>query len=107
MKYTSANSYGWGREFGSYNCGVEVSIQALDNFINLFGNVMIIEDRLNEIMMHFTKGVFKVKKGDDNRALLYPRLVDDVCHLSCVFQSARQIGSEAFLNLLFNEIISR
>jgi hypothetical protein len=24
-----------------------------------------------------------------------------------VFQSARQIGSEAFLNLLFNEIISR
>ena len=68
---------------------------------------MIIEDRLDKIMMLFTKGIFKVEKGDDNRPLLYSRLVDDICHLSRVFQSAEQVGGKTFLNLLLNKIISR
>ena len=49
---------------------MEVGIQALYNVTNVFGDVMIVENGLNKIMMHFTKGISKVNKGDDNGTLL-------------------------------------
>ena len=85
---------------------MEVGIQALYNVTNVFGNVMISEDGLNKIMMHFTKRISKVNKGDDNGTLFDSRLINNICHLSRVFQSASQIRSKSFFNVMFNKIIS-
>ena len=85
---------------------MEIGIQALYNVTNVFGNVMIVEDRLNKIMMHFTEGISKVNKSDDNGTLFDSRLVNNICHLSRVFQSASQIRSKSLLNVMSNEIIS-
>ena len=85
---------------------MEIGIQALYNVTNVLGNVMIVEDRLNKIMMHFTEGISKVNKSDDNGTLFDSRLINNICHLSCVFQSASQIRSKSLLNVMFNETIS-
>ena len=86
---------------------MEIGIQALYNFTNVSGNVMIVEDRLDEIVMHFTKGISKVNKGDDNRTLFISSLINNICRLGSVFLSARQIiRSKSFLNVVFNKVIS-
>ena len=35
---------------------MEIGIQALYNVTDVFGNVMIVVDRLDKIVMHFSKG---------------------------------------------------
>ena len=67
---------------------MEIGIQALYDVINVFGNVIKVEDRLDKIVMHFTKGISKVNKGDDNGTLFDSRLINNICHFSSVFQSA-------------------
>ena len=100
------NMHKWNKKIGCYNCGMVIGIQAFYNVTNVFGNVMIVEDRLNKIMMHFTEGISKVNKGDDKGTFFDFRLINNICHLSRVFQSASQIGSKSLLNVMFNEIIS-
>ena len=42
---------------------------------------MIVEYRLDEIVMNFAESILQIKQGDDNRPLSDPGFIDDVGHL--------------------------
>ena len=43
----------------------------------MIGNVVVIKSGLNQVVMNFTKGVFKVQKSNDEWTLLYKRQINN------------------------------
>ena len=56
--------------------------------------------------MNFTEGVFKVQKSNDEWTLFGTSFVNDISHLSSVLKSSRKTWCKAFLNFMFNIVVS-
>ena len=66
---------------------------------------MISKYRVNEVVINFAECIFKVKKGNHERGLLYSCLVNNISHLSGIFQCSRYMRSKSFLNVALDKII--
>ena len=53
-------------------------------------------------MMDFIKSIFEIEKHNDNLALFYPGLVDDMCHLGGMFICTGDFRHEIFFNSMIN-----
>ena len=73
--------------------------------VDMVWNMVIYKNFINQIVMNFTKCVFKIQQSDDYGALLDTCLIDYIWHLSCVFQGPCYFWSEAFLNFMPSVIV--
>ena len=106
LEYTTTNRYKWSAKFICKNRGFEVSVKTFHQWFDMIGNVVVIKSGLNQVVMNFTKGVFKVQKSNDEWTLLGTSFVYDISHLSSMLKRSRKTWCKAFLNFMFNVVVS-
>ena len=68
----------------------------------MIGKVVVIKSGLNQVVMNFTKDVFKIQKSNDEWTLFGTSFVNDISHLSSVLKTSKKTWCKAFLNFLYN-----
>ena len=75
---------------------MEARVKVINDLFYLICDVMIFQNSRNEIVMDLPKSSFEIEKCNKNRALFHASLVDDMCHMGCMFKRTRKFRHKTF-----------